>query len=53
MTYGNLDKMKQSWLNRQDPETCEHDYDPMVGPMGMLIEMCLKCFDTKGIVDLS
>jgi hypothetical protein len=54
MEYGNLDKMREALKNRQDPDTCEHDWDYMVQALGkgtIFVELCRNCFDTKGTVE--
>lgn len=54
MEYGNLDKMREALKNRQDPDTCEHDWDYMVHSTrkgSVFIELCPKCFDTRGIIE--
>ena len=55
MKYGNLDKMREALKNRQDSDTCEHDWDYMVQGMAkgnIFIELCRKCFYTKGITEI-
>ena len=54
MEYGNLDKMQEALKNRQDPDTCQHDWDYMVRSMAkgnIFIELCSKCFDTRGTIE--
>ena len=54
MEYGNLDKMREVLKNRQDPDTCEHDWDYMVQSMAkgnIFIELCQNCFDTRGVLE--
>lgn len=54
MDYGNLDKMMNAWKNRQNPETCSHDWDYMVVPKSggtMFVEICKLCFDMKGTIE--
>lgn len=54
MEYGNLDKMREAFKTRQDPDTCEHDWDYMVQGMAkgnMFIELCRNCFDTRGTIE--
>lgn len=54
MEYDNLDKMREAFKNRQDPDTCEHELDYMVHstPKGSIfIELCSRCFDTRGTVE--
>jgi len=54
MEYGNLDKMREAWKNRQNPEICTHDWDYMVWPGSkgtIFIELCRMCFDTRGTVE--
>jgi len=55
MEYGNLDKMREAWNNRQNPYTCIHEWDYMVlqNPNGgnAFIEICPKCFDTMGTIE--
>jgi sulfur relay (sulfurtransferase) complex TusBCD TusD component (DsrE family) len=54
MEYGNLDKMRKAFKNRQDPDACKHDWDYMVQGMAkgnIFIELCRNCFDTRGTVE--
>ena len=54
MEYGNLDKMREAFKNRQNPDTCEHDWDYMVSPNkngNLFIEICPKCFETFGTME--
>lgn len=54
MDYGNLDKMMNAWKNRQNPETCSHDWDYMVVPKSggtMFVEICTLCFDMRGTIE--
>jgi len=54
MEYGDLDKMREAWKNRQNPETCTHDWDYMVVPGdngNMFFEICRLCFDMRGTIE--
>jgi hypothetical protein len=54
MEYGNLDKMQESWKNFKDLDTCNHNYDyliPKIAEPQVFIEICNKCFSTKGLID--
>jgi len=54
MEYGNLEKMREALKNRKDPDTCKHEWDYMVHSTlkgSMFIELCPKCFDTRGTVE--
>ena len=54
MEYGNLDKMREVLKNRQDPDTCEHDWDYIIQSMAkgnIFIELCQNCFDTRGTLE--
>jgi hypothetical protein len=54
MEYGNLDKMRETFKNRQDPDTCKHDWDYMVQALAkgtIFVELCRNCFDTRGTVE--
>jgi sulfur relay (sulfurtransferase) complex TusBCD TusD component (DsrE family) len=54
MEYGNLDKMREAFKNRQDPDNCKHDWDYMVQGMAkgnIFIELCRNCFDTRGTIE--
>jgi sulfur relay (sulfurtransferase) complex TusBCD TusD component (DsrE family) len=46
--------MRKAFKNRQDPDTCEHDWDYMVQSMArgnVFIELCRNCFDTRGTIE--
>ena len=54
MEYSNLNKMREAFKNRQDPDTCEHDWDYMIQSMArgnFFIELCRNCFDTRGTLE--
>lgn len=54
MDYGDLDKMREAWKNRQDPDTCVHEWDYMVVPGAngnMFVELCPLCFDMRGTIE--
>lgn len=54
MEYGNLDKMREAWNNRQDPDNCIHEWDYMIVPGSggnMFFEICPLCFDMRGTVE--
>lgn len=54
MDYGDLDKMREAWNNRQDPDTCIHEWDYMILPGAngnMFVEICPICFDMRGTVE--
>lgn len=51
--FGNWEKMQEAWKNRQDPQTCKHNYEyfvPFIAGTQVFVEICIKCFDTKGVV---
>lgn len=46
--------MQKNFKNRQNPNICKHEWDYMIYSTekgNIFIELCKKCFDTKGTIE--